>query len=351
MEGTMSNALCLVTGACGFMGTHMCEKLVEAGYPVRATDLPSMFAEDDQKAGRFPRVLTPMGVAIDPADLTDADAVKALCKDVKWVFHIAGLFKYSASREALEAVNVGGTRNLLEALKSEGKPERFIMWGAGGVYGLNPAKLPLTEDMETDPPNTYLQTKDAAEKLVMEFCTEHKIPHAVLRPTTVYGPRGVYGGGQMIMQLVKMNPVMVPSNFSGRVPFIHVADVVGAALHLAELGDISGPYNVNDDSTMTQVEMMRYFAQMSGALFVKLPPVPVEYLRTGLGKVADVVQYLARDLLHMQSPIEADTVRYLNQDFLYSNDKLKATGYEFVYADARHGLRDTVYWYREQGWV
>ncbi|MBW2700919.1 MAG: NAD(P)-dependent oxidoreductase [Deltaproteobacteria bacterium] len=347
----MTKPLCLVTGACGFMGTHMVEKLVEAGYKVRATDLPSMYTEDDRKAGRFPSVVKDLGVEFVGADLTNADAVKDLCKGATWVFHIAGLFKYSATLEALEAVNVGGTRNLLEALMAEGKLKRFVMWGAGGVYGLDPAKLPLTEDMETDPPNNYLKTKDAAEKLVMQMCTEHKIPHAVLRPTTVYGPRGVYGGGQMIMQLAKMNPVMVPSNFSGRVPFIHVSDVVGAALHLAEHGDISGAYNINDDSTMTQVEMMRYFAQMSGSVFVKLPPVPVEYIRTGLGKVADVVQYLARDLLHMQSPIEADTVRYLNQDFLYSNDKLKATGYEFNYADAKHGLRDTIYWYREQGWL
>ncbi|MBN2496015.1 MAG: NAD-dependent epimerase/dehydratase family protein [Deltaproteobacteria bacterium] len=347
----MSKPLCLVTGACGFMGTHMVERLVEAGYPVRATDLESAYGQDDRKAGRFPSVIKDLDVDFVGADLTDPDAAAKAVEGVKWVFHIAGLFKYSATYEALEAVNVGGTRNLLDAALGNKKLERFIMWGAGGVYGLNPAKLPLTEDMVTDPPNNYLKTKDMAEKLVMERCTEKKISHAVLRPTTVYGPRGVYGGGQMIMQLAKMNPVLVPSNFTGRVPFVHVTDVVGAALHLAERGDSSGPYNVNDDSTMTQVEMMRYFALMSGAVFVKLPPVPVEYIKAGLGKVADVVQYIARDMLHVDTPLEADTVRYLNLDFLVSNDKLKKTGYEFIYPDARHGLRDTVHWYREQGWM
>jgi len=63
------------------------------------------------------------------------------------------------------------------------------------------------------------------------------------------------------------------------------------------------------------------------------------------------VQYLARDVLHTASPIEADTIQYLNRDFTYSNEKLKATGYRFVYPDPRPGLRDTLQWYRQEGWL
>jgi nucleoside-diphosphate-sugar epimerase len=349
----MSKPLCLVTGACGFMGTHMVEKLVAAGYPVRATDLPHMYADDDRKAGRFPSVVKKLEVEFVPADLTDAAAMDALVRDVGLIFHIAGLFKYSATWDQLRAVNEDGTRNLVSAALKTGKLQRVIMWGAGGVYGFpTPEMLPLTEDMTTDPPNNYLKSKDLAEKVVMGLCDEHKIPHAVLRPTSVYGPRGVYGGGDMIMQLATMNPLAAPANFTGRVPFIHVSDVVGAALHLAEhKGAIRGAYNVNDDSQMTQVELMRFFAQLTGHLFVKLPPVPIEYIRIGLGTVADVVQHVVRDMLRMKSPVEADMVRFLGQDFVYSNQKLKDTGFRFEYPDARHGLRDTVLWYRENGWI
>ncbi len=349
----MPKPLCLVTGACGFMGTHMVDTLVKAGYEVRATDLPHMYADDDRKAGRFPSVIKNLGVEFVPADMTDASAMGQLVDGVGWIFHIAGLFKYSATWEQLRTVNEDGTRNLLQAAIDGGKLKRFIMWGAGGVYGFpTPDMLPLTEDMTTDPPNNYLKSKDLAEKVVMSLCAEHQIPHAVLRPTSVYGPRGVYGGGEMIMQLATMNPLAVPANFTGRVPFIHVDDVVGAALHLAEHeGEIAGPYNVNDDSQMTQVELMRFFALLTGHNWIKLPPVPIEVLRTGLGAVADAVQHVARDMLGLKSPVEADMVRFLGHDFVYSNEKLKATGYQFVYPDARHGLRDTVLWYRENGWI
>lgn len=349
----MEKPLCLVTGACGFMGTHMVEVLAEAGYRIRATDLKSNYPNDDRKAGRFPSVVVKSKAEFVGADLTDASSLKPLVEGVEIVFHIAGLFNYSARWEAYEAVNVDGTRNLLDAVLGAGKLRRFIMWGAGGVYGIPaPEMLPLREDMATNPPNMYLRSKDMAEKLVMEACEKHGIPHAVLRPTTVYGPRGVYGGGQLIMQLAKMNPLMVPANFTGRVPFVHVRDVCAAALHLARHeGEVKGPYNLNDDSRMTQVEMMRFFAQMMGHVFLKLPPVPVAPLKKVIGRVARIGQDFAQDFLHVRSPIEADTIEYLNVDFVYSNEKLKSTGYKLIYPDARHGLRDTVLWYKDHSWI
>lgn len=348
----MTKPLCLVTGACGFMGTHMVEVLHEAGYPVRATDLPSAYGSDDRKRGLFPSVLRELEVEFAGADLTDADAVRPVVRDVEVIFHIAGLFKYSATWEALEAVNVGGTRHLLDAALDEGKLQRFITWGAGGVYGLPTSDmLPLTEDMETNPPNNYLKSKDLAEKVVMDVCTQREIPHAVLRPTTVYGPRAVYGGGQFVMGFAKMNPVMIPANMNGRVPFVHVRDVVGAAMHLAGQDGIGGPYNVNDDSTFTALEVGRIFAALMGHAFVKLPPVPLQLIMSGVGKAADAVQYVVRDLLHLPSPVEADMLQLSTGDFVYDNQKLKSTGYQFIYPDPRHGLRDTVQWYRDQGWL
>jgi len=345
--------LCLVTGACGFMGTHMVELLAQSGYPVRATDLEASCQQDDRKRGCFPSVVRATGAELIPADLTDPGSLEKVCQGVEIVFHIAGLFKYSASWEALRAVNEQGTRNLLSALEARGRPRSFIMWGAGGVYGLpNADMLPLTEDTPVNPPNNYLRSKALAEQLVMEWCGKRGLAHAVLRPTTVYGPRAVYGGGQLVMGMARMNPLMAPANFTGRVPFVHVRDVVGAALHLAEKGQgVSGPYNVNDDSQMTQLDLMRFFAQLTGHVFIKLPPIPIGAIRNGLSLVAGKVEHLARDVLHVASPIEADTVQYLNRDFVYSNEKLKSTGYKFVYPDPRPGLAETLQWYRQEGWI
>jgi nucleoside-diphosphate-sugar epimerase len=56
-------------------------------------------------------------------------------------------------------------------------------------------------------------------------------------------------------------------------------------------------------------------------------------------------------MLGVPSPVEADTIDYLNEDFVYDNSQLKSTGFQFTYPDARDGLRDTLRWYRDNGWL
>jgi nucleoside-diphosphate-sugar epimerase len=109
-------------------------------------------------------------------------------------------------------------------------------------------------------------------------------------------------------------------------------------------------YNVNDDSQMTQIDLMRYMAQLTGHLFFKLPPIPVEPIKKVAEPLLRTVQKLAQNF-KIKLPVEADTIAYLNMDFTVNNEKLKSTGYKFIYPDARHGLRDTVQWYRNEGWI
>src|SRR5262245_2726666 len=139
--------LSLVTGACGFMGTHMVEILTEAGHRVRATDLAQSYDHDDIRTGRFPSILKKLNVEFVPADVTNRETVEKILKDVEYVFHIAAVFSYSASWEILHRVNVEGTRHLLELLKQVPTFKKLVLWAAGGVYRFpkGPEDLPLTE--------------------------------------------------------------------------------------------------------------------------------------------------------------------------------------------------------------
>jgi nucleoside-diphosphate-sugar epimerase len=343
--------LSLVTGACGFMGTHMVEVLAEAGHRVRATDLPGAWASDDRKVGRFPSVVRAAGAEIVPADITKPETLVDLAKDVDYVFHIAAVFNYSAPMSVLERVNVGGTKNLTDEVLRHGKVKRLVLWGAGGVYGVPEPGRPIVEDMPAKPMNNYLRSKDQQEKLVMELGTSKGLPWTIIRPTGVYGPRAVYGGGQMIMGPAGMKVVAIPANFTARIPFVHVRDVVRAALHLATEPQAKGQiYNLNDDTQMSTVDYMRHVSALMGSFFVKLPPVPIKPLKRVLVAAAKASQTAARRL-GTTSPIEADTIAYLGEDFTYSNDKLKGAGFKFLYPDARDGVRDTIEWYRKEGWL
>ncbi len=341
---------CLVTGASGFIGTHVVETLVREGFCVRATDLPDALRADDRARGRFPSVLRGLGdkVEIVPSDMTDPDSLRGLADGIDYVFHVAAIFSYSAPREALFRVNVEGTRNLLQEIT--GKVQRAVVWGAGGVYGFD-YEGPLDEELPAKPENNYLASKAAQEDLVRAWGREHGLSYAIIRPTTVYGPRAVYGGGQLIMDPAKQKVLGLPRNFDARIPFVHVEDVARAAVHLAitpEAGEAT--YNVNDDTKISTYEYMQYLSRLLGRPFVPLPPIPIQGLRKVLVQVARVGQTLGKRF-GFNSPLEADSINYLGREFEVPNRRLKATGFQFRYPEAREGIRDTLAWYKKEGWL
>ena len=349
----MSKPVSLVTGACGFMGTHMLEVLHEAGHEVRATDLPDAIREDDRKRGRFPSVAHQLGIELIPSDLAQPNTLAPLCKGVDYVFHIAAVFNYTAPWELLHRVNVQGGLALAEAAAAEPRLKRFVLWGAGGVYGV-PERwmLPIQEDLAPRPPNNYLRSKWMQEFNLINMGKRGRIRYSILRPTTVYGPRAVYGSGVMVMSAAQAPMLAAPRNFTGRIPFVHVRDVTSAALHLAQSEKAQNEiFNLNDDSQMSLVDYMQYMAALGSKKFFKLPPVPVWLIKKAGAPVGELMVNLARRFGSGPAAFEPDVLAYLNEDFLYSNQKLKDTGYQFIYPDARQGLAETVRWYREQGWI
>lgn len=343
--------VCLVTGATGFMGSHMVEVLKKAGHEVRALDLPGS-GTDEVERGRFPALLKSWGVDYIPCDLTKPDGLAELARGVDLVFHVAGLFSYSAPRDKLFQVNVEGTRNLLDAVLKNGSVQRVVIWGAGGIYGVVPRdKLPITESTPPEPPNDYLQSKWAQELLVEDYYRKEKIPYTTVRPTGVYGPRAVYGVGKLIREMAKMKTIRIPKNFTARVPLIHAEDVCRSALYLADREDSVGQvYNLADDVPYTNVDFFRILAEAMAKPFKLAPKVPVGLLRNAL-IMAAVLENNLNKLTGGKNKLEKDSLFLLGEDFWYSNEKLLKTGYQYRYPDGREGLAQTIPWYRETGLI
>lgn len=352
----MVQPVSLVTGACGFIGSHVVEVLVDAGHVVRATDLAEAYEGDDLQQGRFPSVLRALDVEFIPSDLRAPASLENVLDGVDYVFHVASVFSYTAPRALLQAVNVEGTRALVDLLLDDRRRERlerFVLWGAGGIYGLpSPYDLPLTEDTPPAPSNAYLRSKWEQEWLVMEAGRKHDFPFSSIRPTGVYGPRAVYGGGQLLMEPARMKVISAPSSFTARIPFVHVRDVARAALHVAQDDRALGEaFNVSDDSLMSMVDLLKAISEITGAPFVPLPPLPVAVVRPMLKAAAKLTGMVSQHITHSSPALEEDSVSYFGYDFVYSNEKLKKLGFELLYPDARIGIEETIAWYKEQGWL
>ena len=178
----------LVTGADGFIGSHLVETLVGDGHDVRAFTCYNSFGSwgwlDRPDPAAIDRFEVVMG------DIRDPHGVAQAVEGCDVVLHLAALiaipFSYH-SPDAYVATNVTGTLNVLQAARRHGV-ERVICTSTSEVYG-TAQFVPITEDHPLNAQSPYAATKTAADQLALSFHQSFGLPVAVLRPFNTYGPR------------------------------------------------------------------------------------------------------------------------------------------------------------------
>jgi len=329
----VTKKLYLVTGSCGFIGSHLVDILMEAGCRVRATDLAAAN-----------RRYLPETVDFIPSDLTDPESLKRVVDGVNVVFHPAAIFDFSTPFDILKRVNVDGTEALCRAALAAGV-ERLVSWSTCGIYGRpGPEQLPITEETRRNPIEDYSRSKLMQDELVHDFHREG-LPCTVIRPGVVYGPRSTYGAAQIIEGLSLAPIVPVPFNFDFRMSPVHARDVAGAAFFVSEKEAAAGEeYLVVDSSGATMAEYLGFIAAAMGKPSVPIY-VPIGAAAAG-GRLAAALSGRISRLLRMRPLIEEAPIRYFPLDLQVSNRKLLDLGYRFEYPDFRLGILETVSWYR-----
>jgi len=341
----------LVTGASGFTGSTAVDYLLQYGYPVLATDLPGSGFTAVRRHKRFmrehPGKYRTTTLDIHPADLTNPAELKELFGNwnVKYLMHPAAVFDLSAPRSLLWKVNVEGTRNLLEAaMNSADGIAGVAVWSTALVYGGRDDDAgPASEDTEPAPANHYAESKLEEEKVVLEY-EQDGLPAVILRPASVYGPRGRYGFAKGLGPMAK-NPffsiVPIPGRKDVHWSYVHVDDVVGAAMFLVyAIGHtpISGQvFNVADDTPMTSKQILH---ETAGRL-----RVPEPFMRMPEPAYRLLEKFTPYGYRMPFYKTEREEVPYLLKNGVFDNTRLKETGYQLKYPDTRIGLDVTLDWY------
>lgn len=171
----------LVTGATGFTGGHLAQYLASRGDSVRALVRPRSRARFDASP------LPSQGVTAAEGDLVDAAAVRRAAAGVDVVYHIAATYREAGQPDAAyRAINVEGTRNVLEAAQAGGA-QRVVHCSTGGVHG-HIAHPPANEDAPFNPGDVYQETKLEAEQMARAFGDRTGFDVVVTRPIGIYGP-------------------------------------------------------------------------------------------------------------------------------------------------------------------
>lgn len=178
----------LITGADGFIGSHLVEELVKRGYQIKAFVYYNSFNTWGW-LDTFPKGILE-NVEIFQGDIRDPNGVRAAMKDVSVVFHLAALiaipFSYH-SPDAYVDTNIKGTLNVLQAARELGT-QRILVTSTSEVYG-TAQYVPIDEKHPFQGQSPYSATKIGADRLAESFYRSFALPVTIVRPFNTYGPR------------------------------------------------------------------------------------------------------------------------------------------------------------------
>ena len=256
----------LVTGAGGFVGSHLVEALLHEGYQVRGFVRYTSSA----RAGWLETLAPVSRQAIDvvAGDLRDAEAVRRACEGVDTVFHLGALvgipYSYAHLREVVET-NVIGTLNVLVAARDHGV-SRMIYVSTSEVYG-GARYAPMDEAHPLSARSPYAATKLGGEKLAESFHAAFGLPVVVLRPFNMYGPRQSARAviPTIVTQALAGSEIRLGNTATTR-DFTFVEDTVAAFIRAARADDAVGrTLNVGSGSEISIGDLVATIRRLAGA--------------------------------------------------------------------------------------
>ncbi|MBT3801847.1 MAG: SDR family oxidoreductase [Bacteroidetes bacterium] len=301
----------LVTGGCGFIGSHIVEELLSRGDEV--------IVIDNLSTGRLLNISHlehHANLTFVEADISNHEKIEPFFKGVDWVFHIAALADIVPSIQMpmlYHNSNVNGTVSVLEAARKH-NVKRLIYAASSSCYGI-PDKYPTTETAEIRPQYPYATTKYLAEQYVMNWHHIYNLPVTSMRFFNVYGPRsrtsGTYGAvfGVFLAQKLNNKPYTVVGDGTQPRDFTFVSDIANACITAAEHPEVAGEImNVGSGNTYSVnrlVELLEgevtYIPKRPGepdCTFADIAKIrrllhwePKVSLENGVGRMLEVIEY------------------------------------------------------------
>ena len=257
----------LVTGGAGFIGSHICDRLLAEGHQVRILD--------NFSTGKHENIPASDHVEVVEGDVGDYDTVKSAMQDINMVFHeaaIASVPETVGNPLASERVNYRGTLNILEAARHAGV-QRVMFACSAAVYGDLP-ELPKQEGMPVRPLSPYAVDKLASEQACQMYTYLYGLETVSLRYFNVFGPRqdpsSPYSGVISIFTDY-INQGKQPTIYGDGEQtrdFVYVSDVVEANILASTSATAAGKaFNVATNGTLSVNDLLKTICNIKGALF------------------------------------------------------------------------------------
>jgi nucleoside-diphosphate-sugar epimerase len=241
----------LITGATGFLGSHLTETLLTRGEEVRA------LVRDRAKGNR----LKELGAELSYGDLRDLASLFSATKGVELIYHCAGIVKDWGKKELFYETNVQGVKNLLEAALKNGC--KVVHTSSLTVLGLTKSLRPIDEtfpyaERKVD---LYTATKRMAEKIALEYSRGKGVPVTIVRPGLIWGPRDTKTLPRLI-DLLKKKLLLLVNGGKNLLTLSYCSNVVDGLIRAGKSGSSGRVYHITDGEKVTSKEYLCSLASL-----------------------------------------------------------------------------------------
>lgn len=322
-----------ITGATGFVGSFLAERLVHANHEVRCLV---------RKQSNL-RWIADLDIECFYGSLYDKESLIRGIKGCDVIYNVAGVTKARTEAEYF-AGNFEGTKNLIDAVSSQkNKISRFVHVSSQAAVGPSPTIIPIDEMHSPNPLTFYGKSKLAGEEYVKSL--DKKMPLTIVRPPAVYGPRET--DILEFFRTVKMGVIPQLGGKDKYLSLIHVKDLVRGIIMAAEHEQAVGQtYFITSAQPYSWEEISRITLKVLQKKGVKIP-VPIVLMKV-ISSISEGVSTLTKKpaLVNHQKIIE------IEQDFWTCSPQKAQNELGFsAEIGLENGIRETLIWYKENDWL
>ncbi len=322
-----------VTGATGFIGSHLVDELLKKGFSVKCSI---------RKTSNL-QWLVNKDIELVEVDLSDKVAMKKAISGCDYIFHLAGVL-FAQSEEEYIAGNVGFTKSLIDACSElETKIKRFVYLSSIVAAGSSSSKEPMDENCECAPFTWYGKSKLESEQLFVKHSEE--IPFTIIRPGAVFGPRD--SAMLLNFKLCRLGINLVLGECGKLGSVIHIHDLINGIIQAAESEKtVNEIYFLANDKNIKQEDFGKIIIEVMGkrskniVLSYKLVKLIV-YICDFFGNLFNFTVLLNKQkFIELSKPFIICTSKKAKEDF---NFKQSVT--------VKEGVKSTFLWYKENKWL
>ncbi len=312
---------CLVTGGCGFLGSHLVESLLSKNHTVTVIDNLSTGNLDNIKNFRNK-------IKLVNADIANSSKIKKFFKKVDWVFHLAARADIVPSIENPKKyfdANVVGTFNILQECRNK-KIKKFIYIASSSSYGI-PKKYPTNEKSLIECKYPYALTKYLGEELVMHWGKVYNLPVISLRCFNIYGTRsrtsGTYGAviGVFLGQKINKKPFTVVGDGNQKRDFTYVSDVVDAIIKSAKSKVNNQIFNIGSGKTVSVNNLIKLIGGKK--IFIPKRPGEPNITFADISKIKKIINWKPKISIEVGMKKVLKEISYWKKAPVWTKSKIK----------------------------